>query len=82
MSTLVLPLNGRFVEPSPPIPFKFEAESRERYPVRPERKGERVYWHMRRMINGRLFNVYLAPYGKLSHELLQNAAAQIEGVQS
>ena len=82
MSVLVLPQNGSFIEPYPPTRFKFEAKSRERYSVRPEKKGTRVYWHMRRMVNGRLFNLYVAPSGKLSEELLQNAASHIEGVQS
>ena len=85
MSILVLPRNGVFQEPYPPSPFKFEAKSRERYSVRPEKKGTRIYWHMRRQINGILYNLYVAKSGALSHELLENAARYIEsqaGVQS
>ena len=78
MSFLVLPQNGYFQEPFPPSPFKYEAESRERYTVRPEKKGERIYWHMRKMINGRLFNQYVAKSGSLSHVLLENCAKLIE----
>ena len=89
MSNLVLPQNGSFREPFPPTRFKYEAESRERYSVRPEKKGERIYWHMRKQINGRLFNQYVSKSGSLSHVMLANCAklieyqsARNEGVQS
>ena len=85
MLPLILPQNGHFIEPFPPIPFKFEAESRERYSVRPDKRGERLYWFMRKQINGRLFNQYVAKSGSLSHVLLENCAKLIEyqsGVQS
>jgi len=78
MSVLVLPQNGSFREPFPPTRFKYEAESRERYSVRPEKKGKRTYWHMRKQINGRLFNQYVAKSGSLSHVLLENCAKLIE----
>ncbi len=78
MSTLVLPQNGFFQEPFPPSPFKFEAESRERYSVRPEKKGERIYWHMRKQVNGILYNLYVAKVGSLSHIMLENCAKLIE----
>jgi hypothetical protein len=33
---------------------------------------------MRKTVNGRLFNLYVAPAGLLSAELLNNAVAHIE----
>ncbi len=78
MSTLVLPQNGSFREPFPPTRFKYEAESRERYNVRPEKKGKNVYWHMKKMINGRRYHQYVAKEGSLSQVLLENCAQLIE----
>jgi len=77
--SLILPTNGRFQEPFPPCRFLFEADNRERYPVRPERRGKRVYWYMRKVVDGRLHNIYVAPEGLLTRELLDNAAKHIDG---
>jgi len=76
--SLILPVHGQFTEPFPPCRFLYEAPSRIRYPVRPERRGKRWYWYMRKVIDGTLHNIYVAPEGKLESEMLENAAALIE----
>lgn len=68
----------RFTEPNPPASFKWVTEAGKLYSVRPEARGKGVYWYMRKTVNGRLFNLYVAPAGLLSAELLNNAAAHIE----
>ena len=70
-------LPGYFAEPSPPSPFRWICNG-VLYSVRPETRGQRVYWYMKKRVNGRQHNVYLGPAGKLSAELLNNAVAQIE----
>lgn len=76
--SLILPQGGLFLEPFPPCRFTFESQSRARYPVRPERRGKSTYWYMRKVVDGELHNIYLAPSGKLELEMLENAAALIE----
>lgn len=69
--------DGSFVEPLPPKRFHFEANNRQRFPVVPEKRGNGVYWYMRKKIGGRQHGLYLAPQGKLELEMLKNAAEQI-----
>jgi len=52
------------------------------YRVWPELRGKNYYWYMRKMIDGERFNIYVAPAGRLSAELLNNAAAQIAATAS
>lgn len=66
-----------FVEPTPPTPFKYLTNG-DAYPVRPEPRGQRVYWFMRKMRNGQSATIYLAPHGLLSKELIDNAVIQID----
>jgi len=67
-----------FVEPKPPEPFKWLSPSGKTYPVRPEVRGNSIYWYMRKTVNGKTHNLYLGALDKLSSELLNNAVAQIE----
>lgn len=66
-----------FVEPDPPVPFKFLTNG-DSYSVRPEPRGQRVYWFLRKMRGGKSSTVYLAPYGYLTRELLNNAITRID----
>jgi hypothetical protein len=52
------------------------------YPVVPELRGTRVYWYMRKMLDGQKYNIYLGPVGSLSPKLLRNAAIQIAAAAS
>lgn len=47
------------------------------YSVAREKRGNNFYWYMRKMFLKQNYTVYVAPAGKLSAELLDNAAAQI-----
>jgi len=65
-----------FEEPRPPFSFNWLYEEVS-YPVFPEYRGTKIYWYMRKMIDRETFKIYVAPAGKLSAELLNNAAKQI-----
>jgi hypothetical protein len=52
------------------------------YSVVPEKRGNNHYWYMRKMVDGEKHKIYVAPAGKLSVELLDNAAAQIAAAAS
>ena len=84
--TLILPINGSFIEPFPPQNFQFEAKaSRIRYPILAEKRGNSIYWYLRKQINGRRISEYIAKQGGLSLALLENAVKHVEfqaGVQS
>lgn len=78
-------LNAKeFHEPDPPTPFKFLKDG-ELYPVRPEQRGNGLYWYMRKMINGNNVTVYLGGIGQLETDILTNAVdhllAQCEATQ-
>ena len=75
--TLMFFSKSKFSEPNPPRPFRWPVNDRW-YSIRPERRGNGTYWYMRKRINGKNHNLYLGPLGKLSAELLDNAAAQLE----
>ena len=66
-----------FQEPYPPQSFTWLCGD-VLYPVYPEPRGKRVYWYMQKMVSGKYHRVYVAPAGKLTAELLNNAAAQVE----
>lgn len=65
-----------FEEPHPPGSFTWMYDEIV-YSVSPEWRGNRIYWYMRKMVEGETHKLYVAPAGKLSAELLNNAAAQI-----
>ena len=65
-----------FQEPSPPRAF-YWLFGGVQYSVRPEPRGQGVYWYMRKMVDRQKHNIYVAPEGKLTAELLNNAARQI-----
>lgn len=65
-----------FQEPHPPGSFRWLHDGIS-FPVIPEWRGNRIYWFMRKMINSETYKIYVAPAGKLSAELLNNAAQQI-----
>lgn len=70
-----------FKEPNPPEPFRWPVMVNNRfrlYSVRPESRGNKLYWYMRKQIDGTNYTLYLGPTGKLSVELLNNAALQLE----
>jgi hypothetical protein len=52
------------------------------YSVVPERRGNNHYWYMRKMVDGEKRKIYVAPAGKLSAELLDNACIQIAAAAS
>lgn len=52
------------------------------YPVFPEKRKQNYYWYMRKGVGGETHKIYVAPAGKLSVELLDNAAAQIAAAAS
>lgn len=70
-------LESRFTEPSPPAPFRYLRDGNA-YSVRPEKRGQGVYWYMRKNRAGIMANLYLGPVGSLNPELLNNAVANIE----
>lgn len=71
-----------FTEPSPLLgQFSWMAEG-VIYPVVPEKRGANYYWYMKKRIDGETHKIYVAPAGKLSVELLDNAAAQIAAAAS
>lgn len=66
-----------FKEPEPPELFRFTYRN-VRFSIRPETKEHgNIYWHMRKYASGTHHNVYLAPAGSLTLELLENAAELI-----
>ena len=70
-----------FEEPLPPRAFKWLYGGNV-YPVRPERRGENIYWYMVKMVDRVQHRIYLAPAGKLEPDILNNAALQIEAAAS
>lgn len=70
---------SNFREPHPPQSFKFLHDG-ELYLVRPEKRGKKLYWYMRKQVNGKTRPVYLGGMGQLNLEMLQNAAIQIQYV--
>jgi hypothetical protein len=71
-----------FTEPSPLLgQFTWMAKGII-YPVIPEKRGANYYWYMKKRIDGETHKIYVAPAGKLSVELLDNAAAQIAAAAS
>lgn len=65
-----------FQEPNPPKAF-YWLHNGANYAVRPEKRGQNIYWYMRKMVRGEKSNIYVAPQGKLTAVLLNNAAEQI-----
>ena len=45
--------------------------------VVPEKRGNKTYWYMRKVCDGKTYNLYVAPQGKLTEELLDNAVKTI-----
>lgn len=72
--TYLLPTD--FTEPNPPQPFKYLLHG-SAYPVRPEKRGNSLYWFMRKMRAGNTAVIYLGPVGSLTRELMDNAVLQI-----
>lgn len=70
-----------FEEPTPPKAFYWMWQGQS-YSVRPEKRSGNTYWYMRKMIQGETQNIYVAPAGKLTAELLNNAARQIAAAAS
>lgn len=71
--TYLLPNN--FNEPDPPSPFRY-LRNGSSYSVRPERRGNNLYWFMRKMQAGKTAVVYLGPVGSLTRDLLDNAVTE------
>jgi hypothetical protein len=66
-----------FKEPSPLLGQFTWLHDSAVYSVVPEKRGNNHYWYMRKMVDGEKHKIYVAPSGKLSVALLDNAAAQI-----
>lgn len=66
-----------FREPDPPAPFKFQAGNGLWLNVRPEKRGNNLYWFVNKQHNGRRHRIYVAPAGLLTRSLLENAATHI-----
>ena len=74
--------NFMFKEPSPLLGQFTWLHEGVIYPVVPEKRGKNYYWYIRKMIYGTAYGVYVSPAGKLSAELLDNAAAHIAAAAS
>ena len=70
-----------FEEPLPPKGF-YWMYGGVSYSVRPELRSGSVYWYMRKMVNGRKFNLYISGQGQLTAELLNKAASEIAAAAS
>lgn len=85
-----LPLNVKlqqtfsfmFKEPSPLVGQFTWLHEGVIYPVVPEKRGANYYWYMRKRIEGETHKIYVAPAGKLSVQLLDNACIQIAAAAS
>lgn len=68
-----------FREPDPPAPFKFQASNGLWLNVRPETRNGSTYWYANKQYQGKRFNVYVSPIGKLNRSALEDAANVITG---
>lgn len=68
----------RFQEPTPPRSFRWELPDCITCSVVPEKRGNNVYWYMRKSRMGQTANVYLGPVGSLTNSLLDKVAALID----
>lgn len=68
-----------FREPTPPEPFKFQASNGLWLNVRPERRGNNLYWFVNKQYGGKRHRLYIASCGLLTRSLLENAANHIAG---
>lgn len=71
----------QFKEPPEPVRFRWPVQFDDgtlTCSVVPEKKGKKTYWYMRKSVGGRTINKYLAPAGKLTEELLDNAVKNIK----
>jgi hypothetical protein len=68
----------QFTEPDPPAKISYQAANGLVLNVHPERRGNNLYWFCNKQHRGTKHRLYIAPAGKLSKELLENAAIQIE----
>ena len=67
-----------FKEPSPSTSFRYTSSNLFTSSIVPEKRGNNIYWYMRKSCRGKTINLYVAPAGKLSKELLENASANTE----
>lgn len=79
-------LSFNFPEPSPPSTFRWPLMGAKfQCSVVPEKRGNKIYWFMRKTRKGKTVNLYVAPLNQLSDQLLDNAVEQVKsrlGVQS
>lgn len=71
----------QFQEPSPPKRFRWSVEDESSTftcSAVPEKRGRNTYWYVRKSIDGKTVNIYVAPAGKLSEQLLDNAVINIK----
>jgi hypothetical protein len=71
-----------FAEPTPPRTFRWELITDDKFKtisfsVVPEKRGNNIYWYMRKSRQGKTVNLYVGPAGSLSAELLDNAAKNV-----
>ena len=66
----------QFIEPAPNQSFRWGiSDEKETFTcsVVPEKRGSKTYWYVRKSAGGKTVNIYVAPAGKLSEELLDTA---------
>ena len=71
-----------FTEPNPPRTFRWSLMEDTYHiftcSVVPEKRGNNIYWYMRKSRAGKTVNLYVGPVGSLSAELLDNAAKNVK----
>ncbi len=72
--TYLLPTN--FSEPSPPTPFRYLIHG-DAFSVRPEKRGNSMFWYLRKMVKGQTATIYLSPVGELTREVVDTAVEQV-----
>ena len=73
-------LSFKFSEPNPPTTFRWPQTLGAKFQcsVVPEKRGNNVYWFMRKTRQGKTVNLYVGRHGQLSNQLLDNAVDTIK----
>lgn len=66
------------VQNDTPKTFRWPERAGFQCSVVPEKRGNNVYWFMRKTRKGQTVNLYVGKQGQLSEELLDNAVKQVK----